>query len=218
MEIMSKYLFNQKLKTILLFIIIYTIGVAGVGIPATQGIFIMLIPVALLISFVAILLFHRSLNSNNTRFVFFTIILASYLVEVAGVNSQSIFGKFMYGNGFGIKVFNTPLMIGINWAMLVYCSASILERLKLPVSVQVVLASVLVVVYDIVLEQVAPFLDMWYWNENTIPLQNYLIWFVLALIFHSLVKWKKVKTENPLAPAIFVCQFLFFVAILLFVK
>jgi len=144
--------------------------------------------------------------------------LVSYLVEVAGVNSQLIFGKYMYGQGLGLKVFETPLMIGILWAMLIYCSASITERFRLPAVLQVVLASVLVVMYDAVLEQVAPFLDMWYWNGNTVPLQNYVVWFILALIFHTLVKFKKVQTANPLASAIFICQFLFFAAILIFIK
>lgn len=218
MEIMSQYLFRQKLKTIILFVVFYAVGVLGIGIPLTQRIFIVLIPFALLLSFVAILLFHKSLNSANTRMVFFTIILVSYFIEVAGVNSQLIFGKYDYGSGLGFKVFNTPLMIGINWAMLVYCSASIMERFRLPVVLQVFLATVLMVIYDIVLEQVAPFLDMWSWNENSVPLQNYVVWFVLALIFHVLVKWKKVKTANPLAPAIFICQFLFFIAILIFIK
>ena len=215
---MSKYLLRQKLKTIILFVVIYAIGVAGIGIPLTQRLFIILIPFALLLSFIAILLFHKSLHSENTRFVFFTIILVSYLVEVAGVNSQLVFGKYLYGSGLGFKVFDTPLMIGINWAMLVYCSASIMERFRMPVILQVILASVLMVVYDVVLEQVAPFLDMWYWNGNSAPLQNYVVWFCLALIFHGLVKWNKVKTVNPLASAIFVCQFLFFVAILIFIK
>jgi putative membrane protein len=215
---MSTYLQHQKLKTILLFSIFYSIGVAGVWIPATQGVFITMIPVAMLMSFVAILLFHRSLNSRNTRLIFFMIILVSYLVEVAGVHSPMIFGNYIFGNGLGLKLFSTPLVIGINWAMLVYCSASIMERFKLPVIVQIFFASVIMILYDIVLESVASFLDMWYWNGNTVPLQHYLAWFVIALIFHGLVKWKKVKTENPLAPAIFICQFLFFVAILLFVK
>jgi len=218
MEIMSKYLLRQKLKTIILFIVFYAVGVAGIGIPFSQHIFILLIPYALLLSFIAILLFHNSLHSGNTRFVFITIVLISYLVEVVGVNSQIVFGKYNYGEGLGLKVLGTPLMIGINWAMLVYCSASILERFRIPVTLQVIFASVLMVIYDLVLEQVAPFLDMWYWTGNLAPFQNYLVWFILALIFHGLVKWRNVKTVNPLASAIFICQFLFFAAILIFIK
>lgn len=215
---MSKYLFRQKLKTILLFIVFYTVGVAGLGLPVTQRVFIMLTPFALLLSFIAILLFHKSLHGENTRFVFFTIIIISYIVEAVGVNSQTLFGKYLYGSGLGFKMFDTPLMIGINWAMLVYCSASIMERVKIPVFLQIISSSLLMVIYDVALEQVAPFLDMWYWNGNSVPLQNYVVWFVLALIFHGLVKWKKVRTINPLASAVFICQFLFFISILVFIK
>lgn len=218
MEIMSKYLLHQKLKTILLFVVFYSVGVAGIGIPQTHSFFIALVPFALLMSFIAILLFHQSLNSANTRLVFFVIFILSYFIEVVGVNTQLIFGNYSYGNGLGVRALSAPLLIGINWVMLVYCSASIMERFRLPVVAQVLFASVLMVLYDIVLEQVAPFLDMWYWNSNTVPIQNYLAWFSFALFFHGLVKWKKVKTANPLAPAIIICQFLFFVAILIFIK
>jgi putative membrane protein len=218
MEIMIKYLFRQKLKTILLFALFYTVGVIGIRIPQTQGLFIFLTPFVLLLSFIAIMLFHKSLNGSNTRFVFITIIIVSYLIEVAGVKTHLIFGDYSYGNGLGIKVMGTPLMIGINWVMLVYCSASVLDLFKVPMVLKIILASVLMVLYDLVLEVVAPFLDMWAWAGNSIPLQNYVVWFILALFFHGLLKWKRVKTENPVAPALFVCQFLFFVAILIFVK
>ena len=218
LKTISSFLLRHRVKTILFFILFYSVGVAGLGASLTQRIFIDLIPFALSISFVAVLLFHESGYNANFRFALFAIFLVSYFVEVAGVNTHLVFGNYSYGNGLGFKVFGTPLMIGVNWVMLVYCSASIFERMKLPVSVQIILASVLMVVYDIVLEHVAYFLDLWSWKENKIPLQNYMVWFVLALIFQTLIKWQKVKTVNPLAPAIFICQLLFFVAILFIIK
>ena len=66
------------------------------------------------------------------------------------------------------------------------------------------------VVYDIVLEQVAPKIDMWKWDNDFIPLQNYLAWFFIAIAFHSFIKILKVNTENALARLILICQFLFF--------
>ena len=218
MEIMKKYLARQKLKTIVFFVLFYMIGVAGLQIDQTEKFFILLIPFALLISFIAILLFHKSLNSANTRLVFFLIFLLSFLVEVAGISSTWIFGNLSFGKGLGFKLFATPVMIGIYWVMLVYCSASIMEGFKLPNYLKVLSSSLLMLLYDLVLEQIAPFLDMWYWNNDTVPLQNYVAWFVLAVFFHTLVKWKKVKTENPLAPAIFICQFLFFLGIMVLFK
>ncbi len=214
----SSFLLRHKVKTILFFILFYSVGVAGIGTSITQRIFIDLIPFALSLSFVAVLLFHESGYSVNFRFVLFTIFLVSYFVEVAGVNTHLVFGNYSYGNGLGFKLFGTPLMIGLNWVMLVYCSASIFERFKMPVLLQIILASVLMVMYDIVLEHVACFLDLWSWKGNVIPLQNYLVWFALALVFQSLIKWQKIKTVNPVAPIIFYCQLLFFVAILFIIK
>ncbi len=218
MEIMSKYLVQQKLNTTVLFGLFYSIGVIGLVIPHTQPLFGMLLPFALLLSFVAILLFHKALNSSGTRIVIISIMLISYLVEVIAVNTGLIFGNYEYGPGLGFKVFETPLMIGINWAMLIYCSASLTEKLRLPVGLQIFLASILVLLYYIILEMVAPRLDMWYRSGNTVPFQNYLVWFLLALFFHGLVKWRKVKTANPLAPAIFICQIVFFAVLLVFIN
>ncbi len=218
MEIMRRYLERQRWKTILFFILIYAVGVAGLQIAQTAKFFILLIPFALLISFIAILLFHRSLNSANTRLVFFIIFLLSFLAEVTCIGSAAIFGNLSFGKGLGFKLFATPAMIGIYWVMLVYCSASIMEKFKVPTYLKILSSSLLILLYDLVLEQIAPFFDMWHWDHDSVPIQNYLLWFFLAICFHTLVKWKKVKTENPLAPAIFICQFLFFLGIKLLFK
>ena len=218
MEIMRRYLKRQRWKTILFFILIYAVGVAGLQIPQTEKFFILLIPFALMISFITILLFHKSLNSANTRLVFFIIFLLSFLVEVARISTTAIFGDLTFGKGLGFKLFATPALIGIYWVMLVYCSASIMEKFKVPTYLKILSSSLLILMYDLVLEQIAPFFDMWHWNNDSVPLLNYLVWFVLAVCFHTLVKWKKVKTENPLAPAIFICQFLFFLGIMVLFK
>lgn len=199
-------------------ILFYSVGVAGIAIPVTQTFFKALIPFALLMSFILILLFHKSWKRWHTIVAFIVICNLSYLVEVLGVRTHLIFGNYVYGDRLGFKLFDTPLMIGINWVMVVYCSASMLVWTRWPSAIQVLVASVLLVLYDLVLEHVAPLLGMWSWEGNNIPLQNYIAWFILAVGFHGLLKWMKVRTINPVAPAILICQFLFFIAILIFVK
>lgn len=213
--IMTKYLQRYKNKTILFFIVFYTVGILGIVFSPTRPLFIHTIPLVLIMSSIAITLFH-SHYQLNTLVVFAFIIVLSYFVEVVGVSSQMIFGRYFYGGGLGVKVLDTPLLIGINWAMLVYCSASIVTRFSISPMLKIVSASVLMVIYDLVLEQVAPILDMWYWTENNVPTQNYVVWFILALLFHGLVIKNKVETSNPVAPAIFLCQLFFFVFLLIF--
>lgn len=217
-ELLSKFLIRHKFQAVLIVILFYTVGVAGIGIPGTQSFFVELIPFALLLSFAVIILFHHSSDRKKELIFFSSVFLLAYLVEILGVNTHFPFGNYSYGHGLGVKTFGTPLLIGINWVMLVYCSASVMDRTGWPKAILPFGASLLMVLYDIILEHVAPLLDMWSWAENTIPLQNYLAWFVIAFFFHRLLQSMKIKTVNPIATAIFVCQLLFFIAILIFLK
>lgn len=218
MELLLNNLLRQRSNTIFVVILFYVVGVVGIAIPGSQPFFRALIPFALLLSFILIMLFHKSWKRLDNLFAFPLIYLLGYLVEVLGVKTHLIFGHYTYGEGLGFKLFDTPLMIGINWVMVVYCSAAMLAWTRWPSVIQILVASGLLVLYDLVLEHVAPLLGMWSWQENHIPLQNYLAWFVLAAGFHGLLKWMKVRTINPVASAILICQFLFFIAILIFVK
>jgi putative membrane protein len=175
--------------------------------------FLKLIPFALILSFVALALFHASKMEWKTALCFLSIYSIAFIIEAIGVNTGKVFGYYNYGEGLGIQLFQTPLIIGINWLFLVYTTASIVENFKIPAIVKILLASLGMVLYDIVLEQVAPKLDMWHWKNEIVPLQNYLAWFGLAFIFHSLIKILKVKIENKLAFLILGCQFLFFLAL-----
>lgn len=216
--------FNNYIHTIrekssyfkIFLIVFYSVGILGLLWPSTHLLFIRLIPTALLLSIGILLLFHK--DSFNRRFVltFSLIFLFSFFIEAMGVYTGVIFGGYYYGNSLGIKFFNTPVIIGLNWFFLVYTSASLVNHLKLAGIYSVLLASLVMVLYDIVMEQVAALLDMWYWNDNQIPLQNYLSWFACSVLFHSLLKVMQVKADNKMALTILSCQFLFFLVLMVF--
>jgi len=69
------------------------------------------------------------------------------------------------------------------------------------------------VIYDLVLEQSAPGLEMWHWSGGSVPVKNYLAWFILALLFHLIVKYCKISFSNKMAIPVLVVQFLFFVVL-----
>lgn len=198
------------------FIVFYMVGLIGMVLPNTFSLFLKLIPIALILSFVALALFHSSKIELKIILCFLSIYIIAFIVEALGVNTGIVFGRYEYGYGLGFKLFQTPLIIGINWLFLVYTTAAIVEKFKLPIYLKIFLASTGMLLYDIVLEQVAPKLDMWHWKNDIIPFQNYLAWFVLAVLFHSVLKIFKVGIENKLALLILVCQFLFF--LLLFIS
>lgn len=204
-------------KTAGFFVIFYLVGIAGMLLPFSFLLFVKLIPFALLLSSLALAFFHKNFNSK-TLLVFISIYIFGFFVEVSGVNTGLIFGDYIYGESLGIKLFNTPLIIGINWLLLVYITASVLELSKLTMLLKVLFGTFLMLGYDLIIEQIAPILDMWTWQNEKVPVKNYVTWFLLALVFHSAIQVFKIKTKNKLAPVILVCQILFFLVLLIYFK
>ena len=196
------------------FIIFYVVGIVGMLLPFSFHLFVKLIPLALLLSSVALAFFHSSFNTK-TIFLFILIYLVGFFVEVIGVNTGLIFGDYLYGESLGLKVFNTPVIIGLNWLLLVYITASILENQHWHIGIKVFSGAAMMLGYDLIIEQIAPRLQMWYWQTDTVPLKNYVAWFLIALIFHASIQVFKVKTKNKIAPVIFGCQVLFFLILLI---
>ncbi len=203
---------NRSLETIVsrILLLFYVVGVAGMIVPTTSALFRQLIPWALLMSFVVLGAFHLGRVSVKMLVVFLFIYLAGFTVEAVGVNTGLIFGHYVYSNGLGPKLLGTPLIIGLNWLFLVYGTAAIMNGFKISNLLKVPLAAALMLLYDLVLEQVAPVLDMWHWANDRIPLQNYVAWFVLALAFHLVMSRAKIEITNKMAPLILACQFVFF--------
>jgi len=213
--VLSNFFSPRTLRTIWIIVAFYLCGAIGIGIPSTQPFFVKLIPSVLLLSFISILFFHNFSNPRNTVIALFSIFFAGFLIEVVGVNTHLVFGDYSYGDGLGYKLWDTPILIGINWVLVTYCSASVMDLTKCRPSFKVIGAALLMVLSDFVLEHIAPLLKMWNWKENTVPLQNYVAWFMLALVFNAFLRWLKIPTSNPIAVAIFICQFLFFVLLLI---
>ena len=199
---------------VLFLIIFYAVGFAGLSIPATRPFFVHLTPFALLLSSLIVALFHNNFSAK-TILIFIFIYAASFVVELIGVNTGSIFGNYTYGHGLGPKLFNTPLIIGLNWLLLVYVSNSVMQQTDWNPIVKVFGASFLLLAYDVLLEQVAPLLAMWTFSESTVPIQNYVAWFLLALLFSLVINLLKINTKNRITPIVFGIQALFFAALLL---
>ncbi|MDD4778542.1 MAG: carotenoid biosynthesis protein [Fermentimonas sp.] len=199
-------------------IVIYAVGVVGFVLPITHGIFIRLTPLMIIFS-LAILHFYnrdsRSKKQHRRLFFYLFVFIAGFLVELWGVNTGVVFGDYTYGVGLGPKIAGTPPIIGLNWVLMICLTSAIFSPLKRNIFNGVVWPSLLMVGYDIIMEQVAPKMEMWSWKNDLIPLQNYIMWGVLALFFHSIRYFLKIRERNPMALPIFVAQTIFFLLILI---
>ena len=196
-----------------LLVIFYTVGFIGFEMPRTHSLFVKLTPLALLLSIVVLIRYHEGKACKKTWLFLAFVFAGGFLIEVAGVNTGLIFGHYNYGEGLSIKLFDTPLMIGVNWALMVYLSAAVVASLRQNYAVQVLLPSAIMVAYDVIMEQVAPKMDMWNWAGETIPLQNYLLWATIAVVFHAVRYFIRLEVKNRMALPILIIQSIFFLLI-----
>lgn len=196
---------------ILVLSILYTVGLVGILLPIHPN-FILLTPVNLLISTFILLWYHAPEWDWKTWFYLGFCYAAGFLVEVMGVNTGYPFGAYTYGQVLGPKLWNTPLMIGVNWVILTY-SIGVILKMRLPrwhYALRALLGSFVLVFLDILIEPVAIRYNMWTWEAVTVPLENYFSWqtvaFVLLLIFGMLMK----DAQNKVAMPLFIWQIVFF--------
>jgi putative membrane protein len=204
---------EQKDKTLfvttIILVVIHLVGVAGILSPY-KGLFLVLTPFNLLLSTTLLLINHKNFNANFYIFCF-TIFLAGFFVEVIGTNRGFIFGSYSYGNTLGIKFLKTPIIIGVNWLLLIYTVGSIFNKLNKSIYFKSIIGAASLVILDLFIEPVAIKYNFWDWYEGVVPLQNYIAWFIISFIMLILFYKLNFNKENKLAKAMFIVQLVFFV-------
>lgn len=209
---------NPSHYAIVVLFILHTVGI--IGILFFNEDLIKLTPINLLISLIVVVAFQQ--KKHRLFFTYAVIVfVVGFLIEWLGIASEKIFGSYFYGNNLGIKFFDVPLIIGVNWLLLSYGSCNLMQQLlgcKTSIWFKILLASLAMVVADMLIEQVCQRLDFWYWKHNTVPIQNYVVWFIVALGFNAIYYNTSSKQVNKVAMWLFVFQVLFFVLLNLFLK
>ncbi|AKD02764.1 carotenoid biosynthesis protein [Pontibacter korlensis] len=171
-----------------------------------------LTPMNLLLTNALLFAFHRHWS---VAFILFAVLVSAvgYFSEVLGVHTGLLFGDYAYGAALGLKVWEVPLLIGLNWLMLVYTTGHISNFIRLPWLVKALLGALLMVLLDIFIEPVAMQFDFWSWSGADIPLSNFIGWFMIATGLHVYFQKAPMYKENKLAPYVFLVQLLFFISI-----
>ncbi|SIQ60220.1 putative membrane protein [Alkalispirochaeta americana] len=182
------------------FFILYSVGALGHLFGPTREIMLAMTPWFLLTLGVVSLL---PLVAGGRRYVWFWAVgtfLLTYLLEVLGVHTGLVFGGYQYGRGMGVPVFGVPPLIGFNWVLVCLGAIRLVQGWTLPWGVKVLIAAALATAFDYLMEPVAIALGYWSWAGGEIPLQNYVAWFLIALVagFFYFVGPVRIKTRLPL--------------------
>lgn len=191
-------------------VITYAVGVYGLSQPQWRELFLALTPVQLLLTTALALAAQRANKPRSVQVAWAAgIATAGWALEVVGVHTGLLFGHYWYGKPFGLPVFQVPLLIGINWLLLVASASALAGQVSGRPLVATLLAATLMTALDWLMEPVAQALGFWFWREGIIPLQNYAMWWVASAVLCGLYI-KYIRPHNWLAVWVLVCQFSFF--------
>jgi bisanhydrobacterioruberin hydratase len=202
---------NQRAAKVIKIILpmMYLAGFVGLQFSATRPLFVALTPFNLWASLAMLLYFHQGYSRGFGVYVF-VVAVGGFLVEVAGVKTGAIFGNYWYGATLGFKVFEVPLVIGANWLLLNYCANVMVQDITKNNWLGAAAAASLMTILDVAIEPVAIHFDFWQWQNNSVPLQNYMGWWLTAFVFSVLFRSSDFNKNNGLAKIIFGLQVGFF--------
>jgi len=208
---LSKLYNNKELLRFSVFFV-WLINISGFfGVLSDQkDFFLSTSPFAILITFILLVL-NYDFKQKGFITAVISIITIGFLVEFLGVNYDLFFGSYEYGNNLGYKIGGVPIIMSVNWLVLIFLTGSLTEKIipnSLPL--KVMFASLLMVFLDIFLEICAPKLDYWQFHDDIVPMSNYNSWFVISAIclyiYFRLIKNK----EYTLSTNMLVIHFAFF--------
>lgn len=215
-------------------ILFHTIGLVGL-LYFDKVFFLAATPFNLLLSFGLLVWTQR--EKNISFFLFMVICFAVGIsVEIIGINTGILFGDYTYGDVLGFKIRNVPVLIGVNWFIIIYCCGISIHTLlmkainriaadtgKTPMTLKalsvIVDGATLAVFFDWLMEPVAVKLGYWVWNgEGSIPIFNYICWFVISLLLLTAFHFIKFNKQNKFAVNLLLIQLMFFLLLRTFLK
>ena len=187
---------------------LHLVGIIGLSLPEYQDMFLGLTPAQLLVSLSLILFFHRGWNDAFPIFA-----AAAFWIgfgsEIIGIHTGYLFGDYVYGPTLGPKLWEVPIIIGVNWFILSY-TTGVLFR-KVPNDIYAAILSALAMTaIDYILEPVAVELNMWAWKWEEIPMSNYAGWFGISFIIQLIWRKANFEKENPISDWLLTALIVFF--------
>jgi putative membrane protein len=189
------------------------VGIIGISTNLRDEI-IIFTPLNLFITFLVLIAHHVELKSHIFQAFVLLVFIGGMAIEIIGVNTGWPFGEYSYQEVLGPKILGVPWIIGLNWVLLVLSTGVVVNNLPIIFPVTKAFAGAMIMtLLDFWMEPIAVKLSFWTWENPSIPLSNYLAWWVISFIFFLFFFLAKMKRGNDLALTVLVLQFVFFGAL-----
>ncbi len=133
---------------------------------------------------------------NRKKVIIFSLILitSSFLIEYLGVIFGYPFGNYYYTERIAPLLFGkVPIAIAFSW-YIITINAYIVTKLifrKLNNDLAVlIITSIFILFIDILLEPFAAFYNQfWIWEKGSIPINNYISWWIMGFLYSYLANY-----------------------------
>ena len=132
-----------------------------------------------------------------------------FSAEWVGVHTGLLFGSYAYGTAIGPRWDAIPLLIAVNWVIVVSGAVSLAQGFAKRPLLVMALAVALATAMDWLLEPLAVRFGWWAWSGGVIPLFNYVCWAGLSLLLSALWLFLRVRAGS-FAVILFLVQAMFF--------
>ena len=193
--------------TLALIAVFHVIGLIGIAFTDIDW-FLNLTPFNLLVT--AALIISADSSRGQLMPITLAIFLLGFIIELIGVNTNWPFGAYSYGEVLGWKWFKTPVIIGVNWFILMYATHGMAVRISKLSWVSALLAGGFMVLIDLLIEPVAIAIGFWSWEAAEPPLENYIAWFFIATGMSFLWKAMSHRPRFALSLGVMIIQASFF--------
>ncbi len=164
-------------------------------------------PLLIALSIIAFIAAFRILSDKKIRVRLLgwsiLVIIGSFAIEWFGVKTGKIFGHYAYGETLQPILLGVPMAIGFAWLCMLLTSTAVVQRILPKFSnyhfiIQAISISLLMVLFDLVMEPAAMKLGYWTWLDGSIPIQNFIAWFGISFIFALIaLPMRLFKTKLP---------------------
>ena len=137
------------------------------------------------------------------------IFIGGIAIEIIGTKTGVLFGTYEYGKPLGIKLWGVPIVIGINWVVIVRSAVGVSSMFIKHPLFKALIAALLCTGLDFIIEPVAVQYNFWNWHNDIIPVYNYVCWFIFSFFFSLLFTYQK-STSNPISKYVFLIWAIFF--------
>lgn len=193
-------------KTII--VALHLVGIIGLSLPEYQDLFLKLTPAQLLTSLILILAFHKGWSDAFPIFA-----AAAFWIgfgsEIIGIHTGYLYGDYVYGPTLGTKLWDVPIIIGVNWFILSYLTGSLFHKIPNDYYAAFLAASAMTAL-DYIIEPVAVALDFWAWKFDVIPTTNYLGWLGVSFLIQLIYRKANFEKSNPISVFLLMALIIFF--------